>query len=86
MEAKCGMTLFSCRSEGRGAKRKFFFGRDPIYGGSCVPKPPPLKYSNITEVPQVARKIRRAKFGSSKEARSKKAAKIGVHNTKTGKM
>ena len=62
------------------------FSRDPIFGGSCVRKPLPLKTSNTTGVPQAARKIKRAKTGFNKEARSIKASKIGVHSTKTGKM
>ena len=44
-----------------GAKRNVF-ARDPIFGGSCVPKPLPLKDSNTTGVPQAARKIKRAKI------------------------
>ena len=68
-----------------GAKRKVFV-RNPIFGGSCVPKPLPLKDSYITGVPQAAWKIIRAKIGGNKEARSIKASKIGVHSTKTGKM
>ena len=68
-----------------GAKRKVF-ARDPIFGGSCVPKPLLLKDSNITGMPQVARKIKRAKIEVNKETRSIKSAKIGVHSTRTGKM
>ena len=45
-----------------GGKRKVF-ARDPILGGSCVPKPPPLKDHNITGVAQAAQKINRAKIG-----------------------
>ena len=45
-----------------GAKRKVS-AKDPIFGGSCVPKPLPLKDSNITGVSQAARKIKRAKIG-----------------------
>ena len=41
-----------------GAKGKVF-ARDPIFGGSCVPKPLPLKDNNTTGVPQAARKIKR---------------------------
>ena len=37
--------------------------RDPIFGGSCVPKPLCLEDRNITGVPQAARKIERAKIG-----------------------
>ena len=37
--------------------------RDPIFGGSCVPKPLPLKDSNFTGVPQATQRIERAKIG-----------------------
>ena len=58
---------------------------DPIFGGSCVRKPLPLKSSKTTGVQQAARKIKRAKIGVNKEARSIKAAKLGVHSTKNWK-
>ena len=44
------------------AKRKIS-ARDPIFGGSCVPKPLSLKDSNITWVLQAARMIKRTKIG-----------------------
>ena len=44
-----------------GAKRKIST-RDPILGGSCVPKPLPLKDSDFAGVPQAARKIKGAKI------------------------
>ena len=44
------------------AKRRVF-ARDPVFGSSCVPKPLPLKNSNITGVPQAARMIKRAEIG-----------------------
>ena len=69
----------------KGGKRKVS-ARDPIFGGSCVPKPLSLENSNITGVPQAACKIKRAKIGVNKEARSIKTAKIEMHGTKTGKM
>ena len=40
-----------------GVKRKVS-AREPIFGGSCVPKPLPLEDGNITGVPQAARKIK----------------------------
>ena len=46
--------------------------------------PLPLKESNITRVPQAARKKKRAKLGVNKENRSIKTAKTGVRSTKTG--
>ena len=46
---------------GGGGKRKVF-AKDPIFGGSCIQKPLPLKDCNITGVPQAARKIKRAKI------------------------
>ena len=45
-----------------GAKKKIST-RDPVFGGSCVPKPLPIKDSNFTGVRQAARKIKRAKIG-----------------------
>ena len=45
-----------------GVNRKVF-EREPVFGGSCVPKPLPLKDSNTTGAPQVARMIKRAKIG-----------------------
>ena len=59
-----------------GAKRKVF-ARDPIFGGSCVPKPLPLKDSNFIEVSQAARKIKRAEIGGQQRARSIKLPKLG---------
>ena len=47
---------------GGGGKRKVF-ARDPMLGGSCIPKLLPLKDSNVTGVPQAARKIKGAKVG-----------------------
>ena len=48
------------------AKGKLF-GRDSIFGGSCVPKLLPLKNSNTTEVPHAARKKKSKKWGSMKD-------------------
>ena len=45
-----------------------------------------LKSSNTTGVPEAVLKIKRAKIGANKIARSIKAAKIGAHSAKTGKM
>ena len=45
-----------------GSKRKVF-ARDQIFGGSGVLKPLSVKGSNITGVPQAARKIKREKIG-----------------------
>ena len=45
-----------------GAKRNVS-ARDPIFSGSCVPKPLPVEDSDITGVPQAARKIKREKTG-----------------------
>ena len=59
----------------RGAKIKVF-ARDPIFGGSCVPKPLPLKDSIITGVPQLSNpKDKKSKNcsdggGVNKDARS----------------
>ena len=36
-----------------GAKRKVS-SKDPVFGGSCVPRPLPPEDSNITGVPQAA--------------------------------
>ena len=68
-----------------GAKRKVSAG-DQIFGGSYVSKPLLLKDSNITRVPQAARKIKGEKIDVNKEVRSKKTAELGVHSTKIGKM
>ena len=54
---------------------------DPIFGGSCVPKPLPVEDSNITGVPQAARKLKKKqKLGVNKEARSIKLPKLGVRS------
>ena len=45
-----------------GSERKVS-ARDPIFGGSGVPKPLPLEDSNITGVSQAARKIKSTKIG-----------------------
>ena len=68
-----------------GAKRKVS-ARDPIFCGSCVPKPVPPEESNITWVPQAAERYKEQKLGINKEAQSIKTANIGVHSTRTGKM
>ena len=65
--------------------QKKVFPRDPIFGGSCIPKPLPLKGSNITGLPQAARKIEKRKLGVNKEDRSIKTVKIGVYSTKNWK-
>ena len=49
------------------AKRKVS-ARDPIFGGSCFSKPLPSEDSNITGVPQAARKVKRAKIGGQKRS------------------
>ena len=67
-----------------GAKRKAF-ARDPIFGGSCVPRSLPGTDSPITRVIQVARRIKEQKLGVIKVYQSIKTAKIGVNGTKTGK-
>ena len=52
--------LHNFPSKGGGQKKGST--RDPIFGGSCVPKPLPLEDSNITGVPEAARKIKRTKI------------------------
>ena len=47
-----------------GAKRKDS-ARDPIFGGSCVPKSLPLEHSPINRVLQVGHRIKRAKTTGS---------------------
>ena len=46
----------------REGKRKDF-AWNPIFGGSCIPKPLPLKESPITMVLQVAQRIKRTQTG-----------------------
>ena len=75
-----------------GAKRKVST-RDPIFGGSCVPKPLPLKDSNFTGCHKLTllgchkqpEKQKEQKLGVNKKARSIKTAKTGVHSVKTEK-
>ena len=73
-------SIIICHSLSEEAKRKVF-ARDPVFGGSCVPKPLPLMVSNITGMPQASRNIKRAKVGVNKEARGIKTAEIGIHST-----
>ena len=62
--SETGRNVFELIREG--AKRKVF-ARDPIFGGSCIPKPLALEDSNIAGVPQAARKIKKAKIGGHKD-------------------